>query len=172
MANERWVIERSEVTAAWLSCSVKLVKKCTAWSRLHPSKVAGGGESFTRKNSVQETSVGWQDPQFPATIRHLHGLTERASAQDLLRSILGPLSLCMTRDNSFNTTVLQFPSPWDEVSCWSQRQSNHSCRKERLKVLYQPNSVQGSISFAPVKGMIWGTLPLWAAYLKLPWERS
>lgn len=45
MANKRWVIERSEVTAERLSCSVKLAKKCT-------------GESFARKNSVQETSVG------------------------------------------------------------------------------------------------------------------
>lgn len=58
MANKRWVIERSEVTAERLSCSVKLDKKCTAWSRLHPSKGAGGGVNFAGKNSVQETSVG------------------------------------------------------------------------------------------------------------------
>lgn len=58
MANKRWVVERSEVTAERLSCSVKLAKKCTAWSRVHPSKGARGGESFARKNSVQETSVG------------------------------------------------------------------------------------------------------------------
>ena len=106
--------------------SVKLAKKGRTWSRVQPSMRV----SSTGKNSMQQTSMRLTGSWFPTAVRHPHNLTERAPRAELRGIHLGSTIIpCVTFRKVTSHVSLLFPSPQDEVSCWSQKQCNLSLKK-------------------------------------------
>lgn len=121
-----WDVGRE--TCAWV-WSVKLAEKGRAWSRV---QTCMEGIS-TRKNSMQETS-GLTGSWFPLTGTCMTSQKEPQNRTWSPGTHLGSTIIPhVTLRKSLHISALLFPSPQDEVSCWSQKQCELSFLKERLR---------------------------------------